>query len=175
MHLKDKEFEILIRSSSIQQRVKEIASEIEADYKEKNPLFICILNGSFIFAADLIREISLNIQISFVKLTSYKGLESTGIVKRTSELENIEGREIVIIEDIVDTGKTLAFFLEELKSFHPESIAIATLLFKPEALKNPLELKYIGFEIANNFVIGYGLDYDGIGRNLKDIYQLKQP
>ncbi|CAN5448154.1 hypoxanthine phosphoribosyltransferase [soil metagenome] len=174
MRVKDKDFEIFIERNSILQRVKELARAIEIDYKEKNPLFICILNGSFIFASDLIREISLTSEISFVKLSSYKGLESSGIVKRSSEIENIEGREIIIIEDIVDTGKTLAYFLEEITALNPQSIAIASLLFKPEALKNPLKLDYVGFEIPNKFVIGYGLDYDGRGRNLKDIYQLKE-
>ncbi len=173
MLIKDKEFELFLSSEVIRKRVMELASFIEVDYKDRNPLFLGVLNGCFIFAADLVRGISSKTEIKFVKISSYAGMKSTGKIVRTLNVENVEGRNIIIVEDIVDTGNTLIHFLDEVWGCKPESVEIATLLFKKEALQHHLNLKYIGFEIPDKFVVGYGLDYDEEGRNLSDIYQLK--
>ena len=136
-------------------------------------MFIIILNGSFIFAADLLRALSIHAEMSFVKLSSYSGTTSSGnILTEIGLKENPEGRHIIIVEDIVDTGKTLFAFIPELEKRHPASIKIAALLSKPEALACDIKADYVGFEIANKFVVGYGLDYDGLGRNLPDVYEL---
>ncbi|MBS1919269.1 MAG: hypoxanthine phosphoribosyltransferase [Bacteroidetes bacterium] len=170
----DKEFEIYITSKAIEQRVKEIAEAINKDYLGKKPLFIAILNGSFMFAADLFRHLTIEAELCFIKLASYKGMKSSGKVVTTIGLEeDIFGKDVVIVEDIVDTGKTLHGFLPKLLHQQPNSLKIATLLHKPEATAYPLQLDYIGFAIPDKFVIGYGLDYDGQGRNLKEIYQVK--
>lgn len=170
----DKEFETYLSSESIEQRVKEMADAINKDYLGKHPLFIAILNGSFIFAADLFRHLTIEAELCFIKLASYKGMKSSGRVVTSIGLEeDIFGKDIVIVEDIVDTGKTLHGFLPKLMHQQPRSLKIATLLHKPDATEYPLDLNYIGFTIPNKFVIGYGLDYDGLGRNLKEIYQLK--
>lgn len=173
MQLLDQHFEIFIASSRIQQRIKEIGAQINSDYLDKNPIFLSILNGAFIFAADLIREIQIPSEISFIKLKSYRKMESSGKVKELLGLEhNIFKRNIVIIEDIVDTGKTLNHVLQEFRELGAQSIEILTLLHKKEANKYPLHPKYVGFEIPDKFVVGYGLDYEGQGRNLKDIYKV---
>lgn len=172
MQIKGKKFEMFLSSEVIHKRVKELAHQIEVDYKDKKPIFLGILNGCFIFAADLLREITGTTEITFVKISSYTGMKSSGKIQRSMNLENLEGRNIIIIEDIVDTGNTLIHFLEEVKAYKPQSVEIATLLFKKDALKHHLNLNYVGFEIPDKFVLGYGLDFDGEGRNLKDIYQL---
>lgn len=170
----DKEFETWLSSESIERRVKEMADAINKDYSGKRPLFIAILNGSFIFAADLFRHLTIEAELCFIKLASYKGMKSSGKVVTSIGLEeDIFGKDIVIVEDIVDTGKTLHGFLPKLMHQQPRSLKIATLLHKPAATEYPLDLTYVGFSIPNKFVIGYGLDYDGLGRNLKEIYQLK--
>ncbi len=169
----DQQFDIFIPSGEIQKRVREIAHQINHDYKDKNPLFLSILNGAFIFTADLFREITIPAEVSFIKLKSYRKMETSGKVKELLGLENnIFDRNIIIIEDIVDTGKTLHHVLEEFKELGTRSISIMTLLHKPEAARVKLDLSYVGFEIPNDFVVGYGLDYDGYGRNLKDIYKV---
>ena len=169
----DQQFDIFIPSGEIQKRVREIAHQINHDYKDKNPLFLSILNGAFIFTADLFREITIPAEVSFIKLKSYRKMETSGKVKELLGLENnIFDRNIIIIEDIVDTGKTLHHVLEEFKELGTRSISILTLLHKPEAARVKLDLSYVGFEIPNDFVVGYGLDYDGYGRNLKDIYKV---
>jgi len=169
----DKEFEIFIKKEDIKSRVKEIASQISQDYAGKNPVFIAVLNGSFIFAADLMKEISIPAEISFIKVASYYHTSSTGEVKKLIGLqEDITQRNVIIIEDIVDTGLTMAKIKEEVMMAEPSSLEVATLLVKPETLKEDLSLKYVGFEIPNKFVVGYGLDYNGYGRNLKAIYQI---
>lgn len=173
MQIHDKTFSIYINSKTIKYRIKDLGREIEEDYRTRKPLFISILNGSFVFAADLLREINIPVEIFFIKLSSYDGMVSTGEVKGDMEIGNLEGRHIIVIEDIVDTGTTLHHFLKKIKEQNPKSVAIATLLHKPEALKHKLSLKYVGFNIPDKFVVGYGLDIDGEGRNLKDIYQLK--
>jgi hypoxanthine phosphoribosyltransferase len=171
----DKNFDVYLSEASIQERVRAIAESLNKDYQDKRPLFIAILNGSFIFAADLFKYLTVPAEISFIKLASYKGMKSSGKVVTSIGLEqDIFGKDVVIIEDIVDTGKTLHDFLPQLNHQQPASLKIACLLHKPEATKFPLTLDYIGFTIPNKFVVGYGLDYDGLGRNLKEIYQVVQ-
>ena len=169
----DKSFETYLSEETIQQRIKELAADINKDYAGKRPLFIAILNGSFMFASDLFKYLTIEAEICFIKLASYKGMKSTGKVVTSIGLEeDLFGKEVILIEDIVDTGKTLHNFLPKLVHQQPKSLTIVTLLHKPEATAFPLKLDYIGFEIPNKFVVGYGLDYDGLGRNLKEIYQL---
>ncbi len=171
--VKDKEFEKSIDASVIDSAVKRIAFEINRDYDVKNPLFLSILNGSFVFAADLLRKITIPCQISFVKLASYSGPASTEKVKELIGLnEDIKERHVIIVEDIVDTGLTLQILLKKLEEYHPASIKLACLTFKKEAFKKDFKIDYLGITIPNEFVIGYGLDYDGYGRNLPDIYKM---
>lgn len=173
MQIHDQNFKIFIPSEKITLRIREMAVQINEDYIDKNPLFLSILNGAFIFTADFFREITIPAEVSFIKLKSYRRMETSGKVKELLGLEhNIFNRNIVIIEDIVDTGKTLNHILEEFNELGAKSIEILTLLHKPEVSKTPMNLKYVGFEIPNKFVVGYGLDYDGYGRNLKDIYKV---
>lgn len=169
----DKSFDTYLSEEVIQGRIKEMAADINRDYTGKRPLFIAILNGSFMFASDLFKHLSIDAEICFIKLASYKGMKSSGNVVTSIGLEDdLFGKEVVIVEDIVDTGKTLHNFLPKLLHQQPKSLKIASLLHKSEATEYPLQLDYIGFDIPNKFVVGYGLDYDGLGRNLKEIYQL---
>ena len=171
--LHDKSFETYLSEQDIQEKIKELAAAINRDYADKRPLFIAILNGSFMFAADLFKYITIPAEISFIKLASYKGMKSSGNVITAIGLdEDLYNRDVIIVEDIVDTGKTLFKFIPSLEHQQPSSLKIATLLHKPEATVHPLTLDYVGFSIPNKFVVGYGLDYDGLGRNLKEIYQL---
>jgi len=171
--LHDKTFHTYLSEEQIQQKVKGIADQLNVDYKEKRPLFIAVLNGSFMFAADLFKYLAIDAEISFIKLASYKGMKSSGNVITAIGLEmDLYGREVVIVEDIVDTGKTLHQFLPKLNHQQPKSLKIAALLHKPEATQYQLKIDYLGFSIPNKFVVGYGLDFDGLGRNYKDIYQL---
>ena len=169
----DKQFETYLSDEVIQEQVKRIAEQINKDYAGKRPLFIAILNGSFMFASDIFKQLSLEAEICFIKLASYKGMKSSGKVVSTIGLEeDIFGKDVIIVEDIVDTGKTLHHFLPKLLHQQPKSLKIATLLHKPEATEFALTLDYVGFSIPNKFVVGYGLDYSGLGRNLKEIYQV---
>lgn len=172
--LKDKEFEVSIPSEKIQEAIAKMAKIINADYKDKEvPLFISILNGSFMFTADLFKHIDFVCEVTFLKLTSYRGTASTGAVRQLIGVnEAIEGRDVIVLEDIVDTGITLEQILGQLKSFEPASVKVASLLYKPEAYQKDMTIDYIGMEIPNDFIVGYGLDYDGLGRNLADIYTL---
>lgn len=170
----DKTFVPFISETTIQNKIKELANQINIDYKDKKPLFLAILNGSFMFAADLFKEVTVDAEICFIKLASYKGTQSTGHVITSIGLDsNITDRHVIIVEDIIDTGKTLHSFLPQITNQQPASIKIATLLHKPEATIYPLTIDYCCIEIPNKFVLGYGLDYDGFGRNTKEIYQLK--
>jgi len=172
MKIKDLEFKKFISSSKIQEKVKELATQLNQDYKEKSPLLLPILNGSFIFAADLVRELKLECRISFVKHASYEGTKSTGQLKTLIGLnESIFGQDLIIIEDIMDTGLTLSKVVEELSGLGIRSVEVVTLIRKAPARTQGMQPKYIGFDIENEFVLGYGLDYDGFGRNLKDIFQ----
>lgn len=171
----DLSFETYIDRKTIKKRVKEMGKELGKEFKEKKPLFLAILNGSFVFASDLVRACKFDHEISFIKLTSYEGMSSSGkVITHIGLEEDLTGREVIIVEDIVDTGTTIYHYLPTLKKLNPKSITIVSLLQKPTALKFPLKVDYIGFEIPNKFVLGYGLDYNGLGRNLKDIYQLKE-
>lgn len=171
--VKDKQFETYLSDEVIQARIRELAAEINRDYAGTKPLFIAILNGSFMFASDLFKNLDIEAEICFIKLASYKGMKSSGKVVTSIGLEeDLFGKDVIIVEDIVDTGKTLHHFLPKLKHQQPRSLKIATLLHKKEATQYPLHPDYTGFDIPNKFVVGYGLDYDGLGRNLKEIYQL---
>ncbi|MDE3213628.1 MAG: hypoxanthine phosphoribosyltransferase [Bacteroidota bacterium] len=173
LRVHDKEFTPYLSEKEIQARISEMAAQINRDYEGKKPVFIAILNGAFIFAADLFKNIRIEAEISFIKLASYKGVKSTGKVITAIGLDvDLHGREVVIVEDIVDTGKTLHQFLPQLEHNHPASLRIAALLHKPDAMVHPIRIDYLGFTIPNKFVIGYGLDYDGLGRNIREIYQL---
>jgi hypoxanthine phosphoribosyltransferase len=169
----DKKFQPYIKAEQIQEQIDILAAQINSDYAGKSPLFIAILNGSFMFAADLFKGLTIDAEICFIKLASYKGTKSTGNVVTSIGLdEPLKDRHVIIVEDIVDTGKTLYEFLPQLINQQPASLKIASLLHKPEALAFPLTIDYLGFNVPNKFLLGYGLDYDGRGRNLKEIYQL---
>jgi hypoxanthine phosphoribosyltransferase len=169
----DKQFEPYISAEEISKRIKEVAGQLNRDYEGRKPLFVAILNGSFMFASDLFKQVTIEAEICFIKLASYKGTKSTGHVITAIGLDmDIIGRDVVIIEDIVDTGKTLSEFLPQLQHQQPSSMKIVALLHKPEATVYPITIDYLGFSIPNKFVVGYGLDYDGIGRNMKEIYKL---
>ena len=169
--LKDKVFEISISEAEILQRIKVVAEKISKDMEGKNPLLLAVLNGSFIFAADLMRMLTIPCEISFVKLASYQGTTSTGVIKEVFGInEDISGRTVIIVEDIVESGLTIKRMIETLGTRNPESIHICTLLLKPERLTVPLNIEYVAMEIPNDFIVGYGLDYSQQGRNLRDIY-----
>lgn len=167
----DKTFKTFIPESEIQKRVAAVAEKINHDMAGKNPLLLAVLNGSFIFAADLIRYLTIPCEISFIKLASYQGTTSTGKIKEIIGInENLENRDVIIVEDIVDTGNTMKRMLETLGTRNPRSLHICTLLVKPGKLQVPLNIEYCAMEIPNDFIVGYGLDYDQQGRNLRDIY-----
>lgn len=169
----DKLFEPFLSQEEIQTRISFIAEQLNADYSDRKPLFIAILNGSFIFASDLFKKLHIDAEICFIKLASYKGSKSTGHVVTAIGLDNeIYGRDVVIIEDIVDTGKTLTEFLPQLQHQQPASLKIVALLHKAEATLFPVPIDYLGFTIPDKFVVGYGLDYDGLGRNIPEIYKV---
>lgn len=169
----DKKFELLIENDNINKRTRLIGIQLNVDYEGRCPIFIGVLNGSFLFMADLLKEMNIPCEVAFIRVSSYKGTESSGTLKETIGLpENLHNRDIILVEDIVDTGFTLKHILEKVHLQNPASVRICTLLYKPEALQVPInELEYIGFEIPNEFVVGYGLDYNGLGRNLIDIYR----
>jgi hypoxanthine phosphoribosyltransferase len=170
----DKTFEPYLKEAAIQEKITELAGQLNQDYAGKCPLFLSILNGAFLFTADLFKQITIEAEVSFIKLASYKGTSSTGNVITAIGLDiNVKDRHIIILEDIIDTGKTLHHYLPQLESMQPASVKIAVLLNKKEALQYPVQVDYTCFDIPNKFVVGYGLDYDGLGRNSKDIYQLK--
>jgi hypoxanthine phosphoribosyltransferase len=174
MKIKDLEFKQFINKSSIQQKVRELAEQLNHDYRDKTPVFLPILNGSFMFASDLIKQIDLSCRVSFVKLSSYVGTASSGQIRSVIGLEeSLFNQHILIIEDIVDTGLTLTKLVEDLKNLGASSVEVVALLRKQPARAKKIPAKYVGFEIENEFVLGYGLDYDGLGRNLKDIYMAK--
>lgn len=167
----DKEFELSIPEEKLLQAIDQVAEKMNKDLEGKNPLMVCVLNGSFMFASDLMKRITVPCEISFVKLSSYSGTGSTGKVKELIGLnEDIAGRTVVILEDIVDTGLTIINTVKQIEDMGPADVKVATLLFKPEACKRDVKLDYVAMDIPNDFIVGYGLDYDGFGRNLKDIY-----
>lgn len=169
----NKKFTVLIPSEKIQDGVTGVAEKINSELKGKQPLFICVLNGAFIFASDLVKKLNIECEISFIKLASYIGTTSSGEVKTLIGLDkNVHGRTVVILEDIVDTGLTLETIVKQLSFFEPKEIKVATLLLKPEAYKRDIPIDYAALKVPNDFLVGYGLDYDGLGRNLEDIYVL---
>ncbi|MBS1615214.1 MAG: hypoxanthine phosphoribosyltransferase [Bacteroidetes bacterium] len=166
-------FKPYISKAQIDSRIAELAAQISIDYSGLRPLFVAILNGSFIFAADLFRALSIEAEISFIKLASYKGTSSTGQVVTAIGLEErLNERHVIVLEDIIDTGKTLHAFLPEIRQRNPSSLKIASFLLKPSCLKYDVHADYFGFEVPDQFVLGYGLDYDGLGRNLPELYTL---
>ncbi|GEO03198.1 hypoxanthine phosphoribosyltransferase [Adhaeribacter aerolatus] len=171
--LHDKSFAINIPENKILEAIQQVATQINADYKDKKPLFLAILNGAFMFASDLMKETTIDCEISFLRVSSYQDMHSTGQVSEVIGLkEEIKDRHIIILEDIVDTGHTVYALLQNLTARQPTSIEIAALLLKPDCVQHPLQVKYIGMAIPNDFVVGYGLDYNGLGRNLRDIYKV---
>ena len=175
VQVRDKQFEPYLSEAVILEKVKGLAAQLNKDYEGKRPLLLSILNGSFIFAADLFKHITIEAEISFIKLASYKGTRSTGHVITAIGLDtDVTNRHVIIIEDIIDTGKTLTAFLPQLYNQQPASLKVAVLLHKPEATVYPIHIDYCCFSIPNKFVVGYGLDYDGLGRNLPAIYQLHE-
>ena len=173
VRIKDKTFKTSITEAEIKARIKALAQQINKDMEGKTPLFLGVLNGSFIFAADLMREMTIPCEISFVKLASYQGITSTGKVHEVLGInENLSGRDIVIVEDIVDTGRTMKQMVESLGTRNPASVHICTLFVKPDKLEEKLDIEYAAFSIPNDFILGYGLDYDQQGRGLKEIYTL---
>lgn len=173
IQLHDKKFTPYLTAEQIDVEIQRIAAEINQTHQGQRPLFIAILNGSFMFASDLFKSLTIETEICFIKLASYKGTKSTGQVITSIGLDvSLKDRHVIVVEDIVDTGKTLSEFLPQLENQSPASLKIATLLYKPDALKHPLQLDYVGFSVPNKFLLGFGLDYDGLGRNLKQIYQL---
>ncbi|UHG91511.1 hypoxanthine phosphoribosyltransferase [Spirosoma oryzicola] len=170
----NKNFVPFISAEAIQTRIDELAGQINQEYAGKQPLIVVVLNGAFIFAADLVKRLTISCEITFIRVASYSATESSGTLKQILGLnDSVEGRDLIIIEDIVDTGLTISDVCNQLNAQKPASLAIATLLFKPAALKKQLDLNYVGFEIENRFVLGYGLDYDGLGRNTPDILVLE--
>ena len=175
MRVKDRHFELFITEADIRQRIIALAQRIDQDYPDEPPVLVAVLNGAFVFAADLVRAITVPSEITFVKVKSYEKMSSTGEHRSLLGLEtDIAHRHVIIIEDIVDSGNTIRYLLNEFGRQQPKSIAVAALLFKPRALAYPLDVSYVGFEIPNDFVVGYGLDYDGFGRNLRAIYTLSE-
>ena len=171
--VKDKEFKLSITADEINNAVENLARQLNHDLKDKNPLFLVVLNGAFIFAADLYRKITIDSEISFVKLASYSGTSSTSDVKELIGLnEKLKGRTVVILEDIIDTGTTMQYLMNKLLYLGVAEVKLAALLFKPSAFRESYNIDYLGLEIPNEFIVGYGLDYDGFGRNYADIYKI---
>ena len=171
--IKDLEFIPYVTHTDILERIKEIGIKINQDYENKNPLFIAVLNGSFMFASDLMKQVDLKSELTFIKVNSYDGVESTGLIKEMIGIgQSVTDRHVVIIEDIVDTGNTITHLLNEISKMDPSSIEVVTLFSKPDSHETKLYIKYTGFDIPNKFIVGYGLDYDELGRNLPDVYQL---
>ncbi len=169
------QFRPYLSADVIRERVEELGCSLHQFYRDKNPLFLGVLNGAFVFTADLVRASQVNCEISFIKLSSYDGLGSTGQISNLIGLEEpIEGRHLILVEDIIDTGQTLHHYLPLLRALQPASLAVVTLLLKPEDLQHQIQIDYVGFEIPPKFVIGYGLDYRGLGRHLPGIYQLAE-
>jgi hypoxanthine phosphoribosyltransferase len=175
IQLHTKNFRLFLSKQQIAERIAQLSTQLNADFIDKQPLFLGVLNGAFMFCSDLLKEIQVPCELSFVKLSSYKGIESTGIVKELVGLnEDLSNRHVILVEDIVDTGNTLRHLRSDISIFEPASVSVVSLLFKPSAFKGDKHPEYVGFEIDDRFVVGYGLDFNGLGRNLPDIYQLSE-
>lgn len=175
IQIQDTEFELFLENDQICKKIRLMAIQLDLDYESRCPVFIGVLNGSFIFMADLLKEINTVCEVGFIRVSSYAGTSSTGSVKEIFGLpDDLRNRDVILVEDIVDSGTTLEHILQEVRKQNPASLAVCSLLLKPAALKSKIDaLEYVGFEIPNEFVVGYGLDYNGLGRNLKDIYKAK--
>lgn len=173
IQIDSKDFELLLEYDQIKKRIRLIGIQLDVDYENRVPVFVGVLNGSFIFLADLMKEISIASEVTFVKLSSYNGDKSSGEIRKEMDLcMDLKDRDVIIVEDIIDTGLTLKYIIDMVKAHTPASINVCSLLFKPQSLKQEIEeITYVGFEIPDEFVVGYGLDYNGLGRNLKDIYR----
>ena len=175
IRVKDKTFAVSIPEAEIKAQVRRVAADITRDMEGKDPLFLPVLNGAFMFAADLLREITIPCEVSFIKLASYQGMHSSGSVREVIGLaSDITGRHVVIVEDIIDTGLSMAHMIETLEKHNPASISVCSLLVKPEALRVKVPIDYCCLEIPNDYIVGYGLDYDGFGRNTKNIYTITE-
>jgi hypoxanthine phosphoribosyltransferase len=175
INLCDKEFTLFLSADKIQAEVQRIADRINAELNSEDVVFLGILNGAFMFASDLVRKIDFDVQVTFVKLTSYSGLTSSGTVKRLIGVnEDLKDKTVVIVEDIIDTGATIESIIAQIKGFRPRQIFVATLLLKPDLYSREIHIDYVGFRIPKNFVVGYGLDYNGYGRNLRNLYTLEE-
>jgi hypoxanthine phosphoribosyltransferase len=175
INLCDKEFTLFLTADKIQAEVQRIADRINTELNTEDVVFLGILNGAFMFVSDLVRKISFDVQVTFVKLTSYSGQASTGIVKRLIGInEDLKDKTVVIVEDIIDTGTTIESIIAQIKGFRPRQIFVATLLLKPDLYSKEINIDYVGFRIPKNFVVGYGLDYNGFGRNLRNLYTLEE-
>ncbi len=169
--LHDKQFKPYLSARELAAATQAVAARINQDYAGRRPLFVAVLSGSFMFAADLLKHVRVDCEIAFIRVASYEGTQSTGQIKELLGLhEDVRGRDVIILEDIVDTGHTMQALLAQLREKQPASLEIATLFFKPASLQHELSLRYVGLEIPNDFIVGYGLDYDGLGRNLPDVY-----
>lgn len=173
IQIDDKDFDLLIEYEQIKKRIRLIGIQLNVDYEHRVPVFVGVLNGSFIFMADLLKEVDISSEVTFVKISSYEGTQNTGKLREEIELGmNLKDRDVVIVEDIIDTGATLKYLIEKVKEHAPASVCVCSLLIKPKSLKHEVEeIRYTGFEIPDGFVVGYGMDYKGLGRNLKDIYR----
>ncbi|WP_139924218.1 hypoxanthine phosphoribosyltransferase [Hymenobacter sp. DG01] len=170
--LHNKQFEPYLSATQLAEAVQAVAARLNQDYAGQTPLFVAVLNGSFMFVADLLKHITLDCEVSFIKVASYQGTSSTGEVKELLGLtEDLQGRPVIILEDIVDTGHTMRMLLDTLAEKQPASLEVATLFLKPECLQHELSIRYVGLSIPNDFIVGYGLDYDGLGRNYPDVYK----
>jgi hypoxanthine phosphoribosyltransferase len=173
IQVRDKTFSLFIQADEINKAVEQMATRINSDMKDKNPLFLVILNGAFIFASDLLKKITIPCEVSFVKLSSYIGTKSTSVVRELIGLDQVPAdRTVVILEDIIDTGITMGVTTGKLKNLGAKEVLIATLLFKPDAFRMNYDMDYVGIRIPNEFIVGYGLDYDGYGRNYPEIYKI---
>ena len=175
IELHNRKFNLFIDANSIQNAIDNVANDISRDYKDRNPVFLGVLNGSFLFTADVVRRFEGNCEVNFIRLASYQGTDSTGTIKEVMGLnENIKNRDVLILEDIVDSGNTLEYIIEVLRSHKPRSLKVATFLFKPKAYLKDIPVDYVGIEVGNEFLVGYGLDFDGHGRNLEDVYIIEE-
>ena len=175
VRLKDKNFQLFIDSKELNNSIESLSNKINQDYSEREPIFLCVLNGAFVFAAELIKRFNHECQVSFVKLSSYQGVQSSGTINSLIGLnEDIKEKDVIIVEDIVDTGQTIANIVENILNKNPRSIEVATLLYKPKSYQKQIPIKYRAIEIGNDFIVGFGLDYIGLGRNLEEIYIIEK-
>tara|TARA_Y100000589_G_scaffold230024_1_gene217445 strand:+ start:3079 stop:3615 length:537 start_codon:yes stop_codon:yes gene_type:complete len=175
VRLKDKNFQLFIDSKELNNSIESLSNKINQDYSDREPIFLCVLNGAFVFAAELIKRFNHECQVSFVKLSSYQGVQSSGTINSLIGLnEDIKEKDVIIVEDIVDTGQTIANIVENILNKNPRSIEVATLLYKPKSYQKQIPIKYRAIEIGNDFIVGFGLDYNGLGRNLEEIYIIEK-